>query len=144
MSLALLIIVLDTTILNVSLRTIVGDLSTTIQRIQWVITAYSLMLAAFTITGGRLGDLFGRKKMFILGAIIFAIGSFITSVSHSVGMMIFRRSDCRRARRGYHDACHVVLDRLVLCSGATDRSPSAFGEVLQRQVRPLVRSLAAG
>lgn len=89
MSLALLIIVLDTTILNVSLRTIVGDLGTTLQKIQWVITAYSLVLAAFTITGGRLGDLFGRKKMFVIGAVIFAVGSFITSISHSVGVMIW-------------------------------------------------------
>jgi EmrB/QacA subfamily drug resistance transporter len=88
LSFALLIIVLDTTILNVSLRTIIGDLHTTIQKIQWVITAYSLTLAAFTITGGRLGDLFGRKRMFIVGAIIFAVGSFITSISHSVGVMI--------------------------------------------------------
>ena len=85
---ALLIIILDTTILNVSLRTIITDLHTDIQSMQWVITAYSLMLAAFTITGGRLGDLFGRKKMFVTGAIIFAIGSFITSISSSVGMMI--------------------------------------------------------
>src|SRR5579872_6880286 len=88
LSLALAIIILDTTILNVALRTIINDLHTTIQNIQWVITAYSLMLAAFTITGGRLGDLFGRKKMFVLGAIIFAIGSSITSIAHSVGVMI--------------------------------------------------------
>ncbi|MDB4940323.1 MAG: transrane efflux protein [Candidatus Doudnabacteria bacterium] len=88
MSLALTIIILDTTILNVTLRTIIGDLHTTIQKIQWVITAYSLMLAAFTITGGRLGDLFGRKKMFAYGAVIFAVGSFITSISHTVGTMI--------------------------------------------------------
>lgn len=88
MSLALTIIILDTTILNVTLRTIVVDLKTTLQSIQWVITAYSLMLAAFTITGGRLGDLFGRKKMFVLGAIIFAVGSFMTSISHSVSFMI--------------------------------------------------------
>jgi EmrB/QacA subfamily drug resistance transporter len=88
LSLALMIIVLDTTILNVSLRTIIADLGTTIQKIQWVITAYSLTLAALTITGGRFGDLFGRKRMFMLGAIIFAVGSFITSISHSVGMMI--------------------------------------------------------
>lgn len=88
LSLALAIIVLDTTILNVSLRTIIGDLHTDIQSIQWVITAYSLMLAAFTITGGRLGDLFGRKRMFVVGAIIFAVGSFITSISKSVGVMI--------------------------------------------------------
>ncbi len=85
---ALLIIILDTTILNVSLRTIITDLHTNIQSMQWVIAAYSLMLAAFTITGGRLGDLFGRKRMFVTGAIIFAVGSFITSISTSVGMMI--------------------------------------------------------
>src|ERR1700727_2835120 len=88
LSFALTIIILDTTILNVSLRTIINDLHTNIQGIQWVITAYSLMLAAFTITGGRLGDLFGRKRMFILGAFLFAVGSFITSISTSVGMMI--------------------------------------------------------
>ncbi len=88
LSLALTIIILDTTILNVSLRTIINDLHTNIQSIQWVITAYSLMIAAFTITGGRLGDLFGRKKMFVAGALIFAIGSFMTSISQSVGFMI--------------------------------------------------------
>ncbi|MGH7141021.1 MAG: MFS transporter [Minisyncoccia bacterium] len=88
LSFALLIIILDTTILNVSLRAIIDDLHTNIQSIQWVITAYSLVLAAFTITGGRLGDLFGRKRMFMLGAGVFALGSFITSISTSVGMMI--------------------------------------------------------
>jgi EmrB/QacA subfamily drug resistance transporter len=88
LSLALTIIILDTTILNVAFKTIIHDLNANVQQIQWVITAYSLMLAAFTITGGRLGDYFGRKKMFVLGAVIFAVGSFITSISNSVGMMI--------------------------------------------------------
>jgi EmrB/QacA subfamily drug resistance transporter len=88
LSLALMIIVIDTTVLNVSLKVIANDLHTNLQGLQWVITAYALTLAALTITGGRLGDLFGRKRMFMLGAIIFAIGSFITSLSHSVGMMI--------------------------------------------------------
>lgn len=92
LSLALMIIVLDTTILNVSLKTIVNDLGTDLQGIQWVITAYSLTLAALTITGGRLGDLYGRKRMFMLGAVIFAVGSFITSISHSVGIMIVGES----------------------------------------------------
>lgn len=88
LSLALAIIVIDTTLLNVSLKTIINDLHTTIEAMQWVITAYSLVLAAFTITGGRLGDLYGRKKMFMLGAVIFAIGSFIASISKNVGTMI--------------------------------------------------------
>ncbi len=92
MSLAIMIIIIDTTVLNVSLRTIVNDLHTNLQGMQWVISAYSLTLAALTVTGGRLGDLFGRKKLFMLGAVIFAIGSFITSISHSVGTMLIGES----------------------------------------------------
>jgi EmrB/QacA subfamily drug resistance transporter len=92
MGLAIIIIVLDTTLLNVSLGTIVRDLHTTIQNLQWVITAYALTLAALTITGGRFGDLFGRKRMFMVGATIFAIGSFIASISHGVGTLIIGES----------------------------------------------------
>lgn len=88
LALALAIIIIDTTILNVSLRTIINDLHTNIKSIQWVITAYALMLAAFTITGGRLGDLFGRKKTFMIGAVVFAIGSLLTAIAHSVGTII--------------------------------------------------------
>lgn len=89
MSLALVIMLLDTTILNVTMQKIITELHTTLQKFQWVVTSYSLMLASFTITGGRLGDIFGRKKMFIAGAVIFAAGSFITSISVNVNMMIF-------------------------------------------------------
>jgi len=92
MGLAVIIIVLDTTLLNVSLGTIVRDLHTNIQSLQWVISAYALTLAALTITGGRFGDLFGRKRMFMLGAAIFAIGSFTASISHSVGILILGES----------------------------------------------------
>ena len=88
LSLALAIIIIDTTLLNVSLRTIIIDLGTTIQGLQWVISAYALTLAALTVTGGRLGDLFGRKRMFMLGAVLFAIGSFIASISHNLPMML--------------------------------------------------------
>ena len=92
LSLALAIIIIDTTLLNVSLRNIINDLGTDIQSLQWVITAYALTLAAFTITGGRLGDLFGRKKMFMLGAVLFAVGSFLASISHSVGILLLGES----------------------------------------------------
>lgn len=81
--LALFIIVLDTTIINVSLKAIVGDLHTNLKAVQWVITGYSLVLAAFTITGGRLGDIVGRKRMFMIGAVIFAVGSLLASQAHS-------------------------------------------------------------
>lgn len=89
---ALAIIIIDTTLLNVSLSTIIREFNTDIQSIQWVITVYSLTLAALMITGGRLGDLFGRKRMFMLGAVIFAFGSFIASVSNSVGILLLGES----------------------------------------------------
>ncbi len=92
MGLAVLIIVIDTTLLNVSLGTIIRELHTNIQSLQWVIAAYALTLAALTITGGRLGDIFGRKKMFLIGAIIFAIGSFVASISHNVGTLLIGES----------------------------------------------------
>ena len=88
MALALFIVVLDTTIINVSIRAIINDLHSNLKAIQWVITGYSLVLAAFTITGGRLGDIFGRKRMFMLGAVIFAIGSLLASRSHSASHLL--------------------------------------------------------
>lgn len=88
LALALSIIIIDTTILNVSIKAIITDLNTTVQNLQWVIAAYSLTLAAFTITGGRLGDLYGRKKMFMIGAILFAIGSGMAALATSFPMLL--------------------------------------------------------
>ena len=92
LSLALAIIIIDTTLLNVSLETLIRELHTTLQSLQWVISAYSLTLAALTVTGGRLGDIFGRKRMFMLGAFLFAVGSFIASISRSVPTLIVGES----------------------------------------------------
>ena len=84
LSLALAIVIIDSTLLNVSLATLIRELHTTLQSLQWVISAYSLTLAALTVTGGRLG----RKRMFNLGAAIFAIGSFIASISRNIPTLI--------------------------------------------------------
>jgi EmrB/QacA subfamily drug resistance transporter len=92
LSLALAIIIIDTTLLNVSLETLIRELHTTLQSLQWVISSYSLTLAALTVTGGRLGDLFGRKRMFMFGAFLFAVGSFIASISGSVPTLIVGES----------------------------------------------------
>ena len=92
LSLALAIIIIDTTLLNVSLTALVRELHTTLQALQWVISAYSLTLAALTVTGGRIGDLFGRRKMFCLGAIIFAAGSFLASISRNLPTLLVGES----------------------------------------------------
>ena len=62
-------------LLMLGLEYTAGDLVTNLRAVQWVITGYSLVLAAFTITGGRLGDMFGCKRLFMIGAVIFAVGS---------------------------------------------------------------------
>ena len=92
LSLALAIVIIDSTLLNVSLSTLVRELNTNLQSLQWVISAYALMLAALTVTGGRMGDLFGRKRMFQLGAIIFAVGSFVASISRNVPVLLIGES----------------------------------------------------
>ena len=92
LSLALAIIIIDSTLLNVSLSTLIHDLNTTLQKLQWVISAYSLVLAALTVTGGRMGDLFGRKRMFMTGAVIFVVGAVIASVSHSFAVLLWGES----------------------------------------------------
>jgi EmrB/QacA subfamily drug resistance transporter len=88
MALALAIVVIDGTVLNVSQKYIINDLGSNLQSIQWAITSYSLVIASLTILGGRLGDMFGRKKAFILGAIIFAIGSLMTALAKDSTMLI--------------------------------------------------------
>lgn len=92
LALSLAIILIDMTLLDVSLSYIIRDLDTTIQKVQWVITAYCLTIAMLMTTGGRLGDLYGRKRMFMLGAFVFAAGSLVCSFSRSVPEMILGES----------------------------------------------------
>src|SRR6476661_2257965 len=85
---AAFIVVLDNTVLNVSIPTIVRDLHTSLPSVQWVITGYALTFAALLIIGGRLGDAYGHRKIFVIGVALFGVGSFIASISTSVGELI--------------------------------------------------------
>jgi EmrB/QacA subfamily drug resistance transporter len=75
---------LDVTIVNVALPTIGRDLHGSFADLQWVITAYTIALAVFLVTVGRLGDLFGRKRMFIAGLGIFTLGSLLCALSGDI------------------------------------------------------------
>ncbi|HEV7526889.1 MAG TPA: MFS transporter [Acidimicrobiia bacterium] len=76
--------VLDNTILNLAVPTILREFHTQLSSLQWVITGYSLTLATLLIIGGRLGDIFGHRRMFVIGATIFGVGSLLASISTSV------------------------------------------------------------
>jgi EmrB/QacA subfamily drug resistance transporter len=85
---AVLIAALDTTILNVAIPTILREFHTDLPSLQWVITGYSLTFASLLIIGGRLGDIFGARRMFIIGAALFTLGSFIASISTGVPTLV--------------------------------------------------------
>ena len=85
---AAFIVVLDTTILNVAIPTIIRDLDTTLAAVEWVVTGYALVFATFLIIGGRLGDVYGHRRIFMIGVALFGIGSFVASISTSVGQLI--------------------------------------------------------
>jgi MFS family permease len=87
--LAQFIITIDTTFMNVSLSTLVVDLDTTVTGVQSAITLYALVMAAFMIPGAKFGDIIGRKRAFIIGLIIYAFGTTITSLSSSLPVFIF-------------------------------------------------------
>jgi EmrB/QacA subfamily drug resistance transporter len=84
LSAAQFLMVLDQSVMNVSISQLVADFDTSVTTIQAVITLYSLVMAALMMTGGKLGDLWGRKRAFKVGLVIYGFGSFLTAISWSV------------------------------------------------------------
>src|SRR3954452_4991670 len=78
------LMVLDQAVMNVAISQLVDDFDTTVTTIQIVIALYALVMAALMLTGGKLGDLFGRKKAFTVGLCIYGTGSALTAASWSV------------------------------------------------------------
>ncbi len=83
------LMVLDSSVMNVSIATVAHDVGTTITGIQTAITLYTLVMAALMITGGALGQILGRKRAFAIGCVIYGCGSFVTSISPSLGVLMF-------------------------------------------------------
>lgn len=92
LALGLAIVVIDNTVLNVAIPYILRDLNTSLDSLEWVISGYALIIATLLITTGRLGDMWGRKRVFILGTILFAIGSFIASLAQNIQILFFGES----------------------------------------------------
>src|ERR1700712_2470292 len=78
-------VVLDATIVNVALPSIQSDLDFSQGSLQWVINAYTLVFGGFLLLGGRAGDLFGRKRIFLAGIVIFTAASLANGLSQSGG-----------------------------------------------------------
>ncbi len=83
--------ILDFTIVNLALPSIRQGLRATSSEVEFVISAYSATYAVMLITGGRLGDLFGRKKMFVMGVAGFTMASLLCGFADSPTALIFGR-----------------------------------------------------
>ncbi|MGW2704013.1 MFS transporter [Streptomyces sp. NPDC001340] len=81
------LMVLDTSVMNVSISQLVEDFHTEVTSIQAVITLYALVMAAFMIIGGRLGDIHGRRRLFLLGLVVYGIGSALTALAPTLWVL---------------------------------------------------------
>lgn len=90
--LSLLIIVMDNTILNVAIPSLMTDLGASNTDIQWIIDAYTIVFAGLLLTTGTLSDRFGRKGALQLGIVLFAAGSTSAALSHEVSHLVFSRA----------------------------------------------------
>src|SRR5579884_2356634 len=83
---------IDGTVVNVALPTIQRELGATVADVQWVVEAYALFLSALLLVGGSLGDRLGRKRIFILGIIIFTLASVGCGFAPTTTVLIFARA----------------------------------------------------
>jgi MFS family permease len=83
------VMVLDTTVMNVSISQVVDDLDTTVPGVQLAITMYTLVMAAFMLTGAKLGDIWGRRRAFSIGCAVYGVGSLTTALSPNLGVLLF-------------------------------------------------------
>jgi EmrB/QacA subfamily drug resistance transporter len=87
LAMAQFVMVLDQSVMNVSISTLVDDFDTTVTTIQSVITLYCLTMAMFMLTGGKIGDIIGRRRAFTIGLVIYGCGSLLTAVAPTVAVL---------------------------------------------------------
>ena len=91
MCFALFMMMLDNTVVNVALPSIQRDLGSSLSSLEWTINGYTLSFAVLLATGGRLGDIFGRRRMFLIGVILFAASSAFAGLAQSTAELVISR-----------------------------------------------------
>ena len=91
MCFALFMLMLDNTVVNVALPSIQEDLGASIAGLEWTVNGYTLSIAVLLVTGGRLGDIFGRRRMFLAGIVIFAISSATAGLAPDQTALVLSR-----------------------------------------------------
>ena len=90
--LAQFMVVLDATIVNVALPSIQNGLGFSAENLQWVVNAYTLAFGGFLLLGGRAADLFGRRRLFLIGVALFSVASLVNGLAQSGGVLVAGRA----------------------------------------------------
>src|SRR5215212_7650143 len=114
---------LDSTVVALALPEIRHDVNASAEGLQWVMNAYLLAIAIFVVTAGRLGDMFGRKRVFLAGLVLFAIGSVVSGAAQDQDMLILGR-----VLQGAGAAPMLPLSLALVCNVfPTKEQPRALG-----------------
>jgi MFS family permease len=120
------LMMLDSSVMNVSMATVADDLGTSITGIQTAITLYTLVMAAFMITGGKIGQIVGRSRAFAIGCVIYGAGSLTTSLAPNLGILLLGWS----CLEGLGAALILpAIVALVASNFGADERPRAYGLV---------------
>ena len=92
MCFALFMVMLDNTVTNVALPSIQRDFDASLSALEWTINAYTLTFAVLLVTGGRLGDIFGRRRVFLIGVVVFAAASATIGFAPTEGWLVASRA----------------------------------------------------
>ena len=119
----LFILMLDSTVVALALPSIRDDLGASAEQLQWVMNAYLLTIAVLVVTAGRLGDMFGRKRAYLAGIVVFGVGSILAGATQDPAMLI-----CARILQGVGAAPTLTLS-LAIVVNAFPRAeqPRALG-----------------
>jgi MFS family permease len=120
------LMMLDSSVMNVSMATVAKDLDTTVTGIQTAITLYTLVMAAFMITGGKIGQIVGRSRAFSIGCVIYGAGSLTTALSPNLGILLLGWS-CLEGLGAALILPSIVA--LVASNFVTDERSRAYGLV---------------
>jgi EmrB/QacA subfamily drug resistance transporter len=121
---SLLLVSMDATIVNVALPDIRRDLGASLSGLQWVIDAYTIVVASFLMLGGSMADRFGRRRVFQVGIALFTLGSLLCSVAIGVGSL--------------------VAARVIQALGGSMMNPVAMAIIVHAFVEPKARARAIG
>ncbi len=91
-SLGVLIAQIDTSVVSLAVKRIGADLNSGVSEMQWVIDAYNLVYASLLLTGGTLGDLYGRRRIFVVGIALFTVGTLVCALAPSGAVLITGRA----------------------------------------------------